>query len=265
MKLTRSDDTMKHFAHMMVTIMVYEERDGRAHEWNGTGFVIVVSDKWFLVTAGHVVADLIAAESAGRLLRVFICDAWTNEYGRGHAFPLARDVSRWIVVGDADTLDLGAIDLGENYKSILEAGKLQAVPEEDWRNAPQQFDLYYLLGTPHEIVTSDGSEYRLPTGFDVPKGLMRVERIARPDWARETPHERFYGKLVRSEDGDVTIKSIGGVSGGPLLGWVKVKGGFKCWVFAVQSGWFEKHKIIVGDFLPALGEALTMRLLTSPA
>ena len=123
----------------MVTLIYHYTESGAPDKLKrdgGSGFVVEVRGEWWLVTAAHVIQTLRKYEALGTLHHLIACDAWDKGYeGTGLPNVLGRIPERWHTLGDGDTLDLGAIELGPMLAAALTAGKVVPVTEEEWANA----------------------------------------------------------------------------------------------------------------------------------
>jgi hypothetical protein len=257
MNIRRNDEGMSYFVPHVVTILVYQRHKSEIVNWNASGFPIAVNGHWWLATAGHVINDLRELTKSGALKQITLCDAWTSPSGVGHPIPFPTSPEHWIVLGnDVDVLDLGAIRLGPLMVENLKQGKIEVVPERDWRNVPTEFDHYFLLGAPGEMIKREPIS-GIPTVMSIARGVFRLTKVARPDVAKVTSHERFYGRISQGDpEATVTLDGIEGVSGGPVFGGKNVPGGVRMWTIAVQSAWMRDARTITADYLVTLGQAL---------
>ncbi len=256
----------------MVTILVESMpiKDERT-TGNGSGFVIWFEGKQWLVTAGHVADALQKVYRAGRLYSVSLCDAWSGNDGLGRPVVLPVDfMTKWIILGNESSYDVAILELGTNLAAQLEVGHIEAVPEHRWRNPPDQFDYYELVGTPAEKISVYGAERDglnvdtapiPPKMYEVRRGVVRLEQISPPASATITPHIRFHGKGIKLPDA-IRIYDIAGVSGGPILGCInEPAGGLSYHTIAVQSAWYP-DKTIVANYLHLLPEILKGNVTT---
>jgi hypothetical protein len=228
---------------------------------NGSAFALEVDGEWHLITAGHVIRDLKSIHATGKLAHLYLCDAWSDSSGIGRPIPLPMDPNRWSIIGDADKLDCGIIQIGSLLAANLQQGQVVAFRESDWNSSPDDFDFYALLGAPGELIVADERSGAPPAAYDVRRAILEVEKTERPTWVTPTPHERFYGRLASTTG--VKVSQIEGMSGGPVLACGRQEDGFRCMPVAVQSGWYRDQKVIVADYLTPLVEAIRDRSATT--
>ena len=251
-----SPEFLKH----VVTLLAYERVSGKVNIWNASGFMVEVKKRYWLVTAGHYLKHVLDINSAGRLTQFLAFDAWSDSMGQGRPVVLPRDPRRWLVIGDADTLDYGAIEIGPLVAANLKAGLIEAVTEAHRQSTPATFDFYLLLGIPTEFVKTGVPVGEIPLAYDIARAFIEVEKITRPPDAKATTHDRFYGQLNRADvEGAKKVKDIGGVSGGPILGCKRTSEGVDFRIIANQSGWNSETKVITADYLFPLIEELRRR------
>src|SRR5438128_578352 len=95
--------------HMVALNIAWETPDGARHREVYSCFVLEVRGEWFLVTAGHSLADLYSALPTYRWIECSLFDAWHEKANRIPVpFPLLG--ARHFVV-DEDGLDLGLIHI----------------------------------------------------------------------------------------------------------------------------------------------------------
>jgi hypothetical protein len=251
----------------MDVVMTPEAGQSEAHQTdNASGFLTTIDGRWFVVTAGHVLQEWRNYVRSGWVRSLYLCDAWSDANGRGRPLPLPIEVNKWHVLGDADTLDLGAIEVGPLLAASLAAGRIETVPQAALETPPPltEFDFFALLGTPREFIKPFGSDAAPPASYDLARGVIEVEKVDRCEGFSSTPHDRFYGRLVSQADGTKSVKELGGVSGGPILGCKRAGGLLLVTPIAVQSGWVKEKKTVVADYLIDLVPRLRTSLAVVP-
>jgi hypothetical protein len=159
----------------------------------------------------------------------------------------------WIVHEDRNGVmlgaDFGVMFLRNHDADVLLANNLEPVDEQNWVKMPETFDHYYMLGLPGELVRQNGRG--LWTA--VPK-LIRIEKLAEtPACYREHTDVMFYGVV----DPDSQVKSIKGMSGGPILGLKRNgNGSGHYWFIAVQSGWYPNGRVVCATPLTVVRDAV---------
>ena len=107
-------------------------------------------------------------------------------------------------------LDFGVIFLRPHYSRALFANRITPVAEENWKNVPDTFDKYFMLGLPAERVgpNQQGTWTASPS-------MVEVARLnKRPECFAEHTDEMIYGVA----DPDSRVRNIQGMSGGPIIG-----------------------------------------------
>jgi len=246
--MTLDDASTKLFCSRMVTLIL-GILDGRSKlvRASASGFLLQLGERWWIVTAGHVVQTLREQNEAKTLRYILSCDAWKGLDGRGLPVSLPCDPSKWLELGDNDELDWGAIEIGPLIAANLSAGTIVPVTQEEIEQPDPPFEFFVLLGTPGELIDDNGDP-TAPLPWSITRGVAKVERIARPSYVQPVPHDRFYARLAQDSAG-FKVNSIAGTSGGPILGCWHHGGELRVKVIAIQSGWWESDKVIVGDLL----------------
>jgi hypothetical protein len=146
-------------------------------------------------------------------------------------------------------VDFGVIFLRNHDSHLLLANKLEPVDKANWVNVPDTFGHYYLLGLPGESVRQDGQGL-----WTVEPKLIQIKNlIEKPACYQENSDPMFYGVV----DPDSEVKSIKGMSGGPILGLKRNDDGSgRYWFIAVQSGWYPSERIVCASPLRDLREVL---------
>jgi hypothetical protein len=262
MRIKRNDEAMSYFVPQVVGLFGHQFIDsGKPRIWNASGFPLVVGNECWLATAAHVVNDLRREVAAGRNDILKITDSWAGCSGTGRPISNPVRVEDLFVVGnDQDVCDLGAIRLNSLTVAALQGSGTTFLTESDWKESPHQpFDHFMMLGIPGEMVEERWSGNEL-VALRLPRGLFRLTKVDRPEDAKPTSHERFYGRISEGEKEGLTLTDISGVSGGPILGGTNVPGGVRFRVIALQSAWLAGIKTVTADYIGPLGEALSRKI-----
>jgi hypothetical protein len=117
------------------------------------------------------------------------------------------------------------------------------IPRENWIPRPHiKFDEFLLLGLPEETTIKIEGE-----GFMPRPVILPLHGLDAPPPGYETPYPRFCAKIFDN----VTIKSIVGMSGGPIFGiGITSDGKKRYWTVAIQSAWLPSERIIFGCPIP---------------
>lgn len=213
-----------------------------------SGTLIVIRGAVCFLTAGHVLKaldDLRAEITSAALADIFgmgrVCD---------HPIPFDLRGAKMHYV-DEDGLDFGVIVLAPYYVRLLAKNGVVALEEKNWiHQSNVTFDGYAILGFPAEFgserVSEDGEGMVVPSMF-------RVHRLESPPEATElTRYERFVGRIDR----ELPLKSVEGMSGGPIFGF-NFGPPTRYWIVALQSSWLPDQHIVFACPLPVLASLLT--------
>lgn len=217
--------------HLVSLVVLY--RHGKQGELRTTacsGFVMSFLDKWYYVTAGHVLLELNKLYEHPEVIveRAHFVDFFGAD--ADHRVPLPLDYANTVrFARDEGGLDFGLIDLSENHKQLLLANGIVALEEKNW----MPFDIdqcrgFLMLGIPAEYVKArDGNA-------SVSTTLISIRRLSSPPpGAEDVEYERFIGEL-----GDMgSQQSIVGMSGGPIFGFRESADGHRYSIVALQSSW----------------------------
>jgi len=241
-----------------------EANNGEGTPFTTSGFIISILGNWFLITAGHILSGIETARMPGRnkpaqvLTNFMIDDTWGIN-SKFPQMPFDFDAAWKRYVDDEEQgHDYGAIQVVGNIRDRLEANGVEALAECSWKDIPDEFEQYFLLGTPRtlEKVDTDGGLYtqRTLVRFEV-EGLN-----TRP--AEMTPticpliYYRIPATLSERESGEL-LGDIDGMSGGPLYGVHRDEAGKRrIYLLGIQSGWRKDLKVAYACPLNVLGNTL---------
>jgi hypothetical protein len=211
--------------------------------------LLCVQDKFFLLTAGHVIQQIeLALTSAlfqvksALLVDVFGMDKVTD-------YPIPFEFLRAVrhnVVDDVRGLDIGLIELDDYYVRLLKANRILPVAEVNWAHQHNiEFEQYFVLGFPLEL---NAGTIPIPGQAALSPVLVPVQHIDQvPDDVCRADNERFCGKLP-----DDMPLNFEGMSGGPIFG-IRTVPRVEYWIVAIQSAWYSQRKLIVGNRVPTIG------------
>lgn len=219
------------------------------------GTLILVENLAFFLTAGHILKDLEIARKSNEveITSAMLADTFGLHRISDKPIPFDLKNAQLLHIDDEEKgLDFGVIPLGPYYVRLLAKNGVVALEEKNWiHQANVRFDAHIVLGLPEEFsskqVDSDGNAAVSPTMF-------RVHRLeSAPESSRKTRYPRFVGQI----DQENPIKSVVGMSGGPIFGFNIEGKDIRYWVVALQSSWNPKTRIIYGCSLPTLATLLT--------
>jgi len=198
------------------------------------GFVAEVEGVWVLVTAGHIL-KAIESGKAGGMVVGYECrvELWGK---KGQSLPLPCCLGDAVAVPiDQDGLDLGLVFFREHFRRLLEAGGTVPFSKEMLAPPEATFDAVVGLGLPDEL------QEVVPGGLSAPACLLSMDPCLPPEEMR-TATPRFYARL--KPDVELTLNSLSGMSGGPILGFKKTPEGTRYWLVGLQSVWRRDLRVI---------------------
>lgn len=240
----------RHFVSLGGT--VHDLKDGqpiRERPFACSGFVVEIRGVWCFVTAGHVFTDIDSGVQRGelRVLKCGFADYFSAEARVKESTPIDyHDIHKIFVNHEATGLDIGIIALRDIYRAGMEANGIRPIAVVPWiGREPPRFDDYALLGLPldaNQSVEREGP--RGPQiGNIVTLTLVGVDAlIPTPIKYHSSVVPRFVGRL--RDNGE--LKSVKGMSGGPLLGVNPTYGDWDYGCVAVQSGWLPESRVVLG-------------------
>jgi hypothetical protein len=259
-----SGEVLKHFGRHIVTLectysVLHRNKPHEDARNYYTGFILYSGGAYVWVTAGHCLAEideiLANTESLGNVrfqLIDTLHDATVSD------LPVPFDyvsekfrAAYWNRDGAGNGLghDYGAIFLRSHYARLLDANGIKPVGEDNWKNVPNEFDAYYMLGLPGERTCRNdrGQSVVRPSMFSVTKFPLKPDRYA------EHVDPMFYATI----DPDNNISNIQGMSGGPIIGFKNLgENNVRYWFLAVQSGWYKPERLICASPLEDLDQTI---------
>jgi hypothetical protein len=216
-----------------------------------TAFILSVSDRWFLITAGHWFRDIEIYQQKGyKLTTCHLIDCLGLGASYFEPIPFSFKDSYTIFLSDDYAIDYGVVMLSLYYRHLLETNNIVALNEEVWNNQPSVVDFYKLLGIPRELVTEDSQN------LNIISTLHGIEPInEKPDGYPEIDIPQFFGRITLGDE----LTTIEGMSGGPIFAFHQnEKGEYHYWLIALQSTWIPKSRIIGACPTKVLGLFLSM-------
>ena len=245
----------RHLVALFVTFQYEGEDKQRFSAFSGT--LIQIQNTVFLLTAGHVLRNLEAARANAKVEITSAALADIFGMQRVSDIPIPFDFKNadlLYVDIEEEGLDFGVIPLREYYVGLLAKNGVIALAEQNWiHQSNVNFDAYVMLGLPEEFSSDEIDE---SGNCMVSPTMFRVHRLDPPPPGTQlTTHPRFVAKL----DDENPIKSVVGMSGGPIFGFSLVEP-VRYWVVALQSSWNPKTRIVYGCQLPIFASILTKLL-----
>ncbi|GJL95218.1 MAG: hypothetical protein DHS20C05_16230 [Hyphococcus sp.] len=192
----------------------------------------------FLLTAGHCLEEVReVAESGLEISSSQIIDTFGDQIKVNLPIPFHLNPDSFLFVHDDEYgLDFGLIPVRPIFEKLLLANGVEILTEERWIKQPQlSFDFFAVLGLPDEFnkIDHNGTTRHETT-------LLFLEEVKKPpaDLA-DKKYERFFGTFEDLGD----IKSLKGMSGGPIIGFKRGEK-MQYWLVGIQSG-CRKHKNLI--------------------
>lgn len=231
------------FFQHIVPMYFYFEKEDKKHQFFLTSFVFSVCEYWFLITAGHcfkqIREELIDKGwiiSSCSLLDFLGINARFKE-----PIPFPFDINKALYfpeINDDDySFDYGIYPLSSYFKKVLLSNNVKPLDEEVWKKQPNHIDKSALLGLPSELQKFD-------QGIEIGSSFIFADIVKeKPDGFKNISMPQIYAKIQMGNG----IRSIEGMSGGPLFGFRKYDNGeMRYWLLGLQSRWLrESHFIAV--------------------
>jgi hypothetical protein len=243
------DNLVGFFARHIVPVFFTFEKEGQLESLVMTTFVLSIGEHWFLVTAGHCIAEVDRyIESDCRIAACYLVDSMG--LGARHLDPIPFVYARSYPtrLSEDKSFDYGVMVLSSYYRQLLENNKIVPLSEDVWKRQPPSVDFYFLLGVPGELVKVESNHVEIvPT-------LHKVQPVGeRPQGFTETEVPLFYGRIGLGQG----MTSIKGMSGGPIFAFfIGTQGQLRYWLIALQSRWLPDSHYIAACPTKILGEVL---------
>jgi hypothetical protein len=248
--MDKSDNNLIRFFHRhLVPIFITLESDSDMQNSVLTAFLMSVRDSWYLITAGHIIKKIetLTSQYNYQVSNCVLIDSLGAGAKFPHPIPFDYENSNPTCISDKRDFDYGFIELRQYYIGLLEKNNVEPLNEEVWKKRPDKIDFYLLFGVPGETVNV------MPSSVEFAPTIFSVDYLPeQPEGFSETPIPQFYGKINVDE-----IKSIEGVSGGPIFGFYRNNyDEMRYWVVALQSSWLSKSRIISAAPTFILGDVI---------
>lgn len=204
-----------------------------------SGFLVLIADDWFYVTAGHILRDIQLVVQAGASFSTWRLDDQTagNRFN-GAAIPFEFDLNDWIVIENQEVgLDYAAVKLDNFYRRALAVGGAEPIDSAAWSDHVTEHDYWVLMGIPSETVTYDSK-----TIIEAKIVLAPLQPALPPRNSSNVSENYFFASIIEGVP-DI-ISDIDGMSGGPIFSLTEVEGKWFYNVIGVQSAWYKDSKVI---------------------
>ena len=253
-RFTSVDTLIKLFKrHVLALLIAGNDNEGEFKEALHTGFLTIYRDQLIWNTAGHVIDDIQATLTSPN----FHVSAmrWMDNYQAGGPPPAPvhyrnPPMKSWKDLG----IDDGAILIeGLDALSLLESKQVEALDIRNWRPPTSSPEGHYAIGFPGEWIefhSQKTSDSKVVYSFNADIACLPLLEVERPDDARgddfwEDP-EAFYGEILPLLGRpDITIDSVKGMSGGPILSiQVMPDKRFMYRLIGIQRTWKPSRRVI---------------------
>jgi len=232
-----------------------EEDTGKPARFSvSSGTLISIHGMICFLTTGHVLKalDELRNHDGVEIEGAVLVD--TLGWKRVSNVPIPFDLKSarlFYIDNDQDGLDFGVIALDAHHVRLLARNGVIALTEERWNQQHTvRFDGFAMLGFPEEFtsqrVSASGDGMLAPTIFG-------ITRLAAP------PEDRaptYYPQFVAQLDPELPLRSVEGMSGGPIFGFRQEGQELRYWVVALQSSWDRQRRITYGCDLPLLASLM---------
>jgi hypothetical protein len=214
-----------------------------------SGFITNICDRWFYVTAGHILRDIRTSLNAGGIFDIWrLGDQTAGNQFKDTAIPFDFNIDDWLIIEDEQNgLDYAAIPLREIYCRQLHAGGVEPIGKDAWGDHLMDHDQWILAGIPSESVTYDGKSI-IGARFT----MIPLDVVDAPELAGSKVQNQFYGRL--HTDSQSIVNNIDGMSGGPIFAVNNQELSYV--VIGIQSGWYSSNRIIAACPFTSLAFAL---------
>lgn len=191
--MTDKDSGIKWLHQHIVPVLLFFDKHNDVKHFVITTFVLSVSNRWFLVTAGHCIRYIEQLEASGyNLVSSRLIDSLGLDASHPDPIPFDYKNSNPVCLSDDNAYDYGVISLSDYYVNLLKANKIRAFDEEAWEKQPQRVDYYSILGIPQELVKFDPAHGKLNISYQ----FYRIDPASeRPEGFSEVDAPLFYGHI----------------------------------------------------------------------
>lgn len=219
---------MEWFGRHLVALFQSANVAGAQQQALYSGFVVEHDSELYWVTAGHVIDDIRAVETAPNATGKSLC--WLDGYENGQAGAIpAVDVTGRSFSGTEWDIDTGVIRLlSWEANLVRNNGRTLLFNSHAWKGLKKaKPEGYLLLGFPEGLSSIESRSLRNGQVMNVVKPALAcipVRKIRRRPKSPESGNnfwndrEAFYGALTPYfGEESLTIGSVKGMSGGPLI------------------------------------------------
>lgn len=249
----------RHFVAISVNSRVKGD-EGPDRFFAASGLLIRIGDIFGILTAGHVIEYLDEAVNHPDVISLGcqLLDTFGETKLSDHGVPYdLRSSPRLHFHDDELGLDFGVLFLEDHQIRLIAKHNIVPLTYEASQNEPTDLDIFFLLGLPAELT----SERVSPSGnATVGMTMLRLKK------AEQEEQATLFPRFIATIDSQTNLKSLQGMSGGPIFGFNTTRPN-KYWIVAIQSSWKKSERKIFGcpvmhiyDILNDLHERATNEL-----
>lgn len=220
-----------------------------------SGWILELHARLYWVTAGHCFKDLDGWVRDG-VVKVLpgggFMDYFGNDAQHLHVIPYTYEPGcAWYLDKPDLAIDFGLIPLDDLQSRALLANNIVPIGRSNWLHQPTlDFQFYRMLGFPEDSVRSVRS-HDVEGRVDVRATMVAVDRLTPNNDDQAQSPDWFVGKI----DPAASIRTIKGMSGGPIYGFrTRDDGKLLYHIVALQSWWDPDTRIIRGCSVPMFAE-----------
>jgi hypothetical protein len=239
--------------HLLALCGTYlDVKAGQERPFSFSCFPVVMDDKCFLVTAGHVLRELSDLSSRGLLRHCSIEDKFGKDAKVDVPTVISfENIPKFFVDDESSGVDVGAMELREFYIEGIISNGVKPFNEEGWlegeRENAQEF---LILGFPVEEDGLLGGVIKT-----VRPCVAGIKPSEIPSYLRRHNDCRFAGKLLA----DLPL-SVKGMSGGPIFRLKDEEKGKRYWLYGMQVEWLPTERITMGHTMTTIAELIRANL-----
>jgi hypothetical protein len=255
----------RHFVSITADLKI-RNKDGRTslRFVSYAGFVVSLHEHWFLVTAGHILKWL--AEGVKDKRFSFARCELVDYYGQGakSEFGVPFNIlekAQFSLDDDRLGADIGFVQVIPHYQRLLQQNGVVAIPQENWRTHQQlDFEFFGILGLPEELL--DHRRRVAADGATIAGGMRPALMAGNSSDALPVDKPKPVSPWLAIELRDKhEIKSMKGMSGGPIFGFFRGPENQLLYTIAgVQSWWDRNRRIAFGTRLPPFVDLIERKM-----
>lgn len=226
-----------------------------------SGFVMELGEKWYWITAGHIIKEIEKAQKIPGV-KVSLFRFYEPFRSTDGFVPFTDFEDAWKYAEDDDIngIDFGAVEINSHDRRLVNT--LRIIPVMASQVQPNTvFDNYAMVGFAEEDIERSAAVLTAPNTLSIQgKAKGSVNRVAlykKIPIKYQKPFPRLVGKLAGQWPGE----SMKGMSGGPIVGYSNTFSDIT--VIGLQASWDKASKTIFGSplafFLPRLTAAIRKR------